>query len=46
MNGLWRCAKYAFSPNKLKYCGPDKNQELKGYLQTKTSDQGLRCSRT
>ncbi len=43
MNGLWRCAKYAFSPNKLKYCGPDKNQELKGYLQTKTSDQGLQA---
>ncbi|MCG2692106.1 DUF6390 family protein [Microgenomates group bacterium] len=41
MNGLWRCAKYAFSPNKLKYCGPDKNQELAGYLKTKTSDLGL-----
>ena len=42
MNGLWRCAKYAFSPNKLKYCGPDKNQELAGYLKTKTSDLGLK----
>lgn len=42
MNGLWRCAKYAFSPNKLKYCGPDKNQELAGYLKTKISDQGLK----
>ncbi|MDZ7587628.1 MAG: DUF6390 family protein [Patescibacteria group bacterium] len=41
MNGLWRCAKYAFSPNYLKYCGPDKNEELKGYLQSKSSDQGL-----
>lgn len=41
MNGLWRCAKYAFSPNYLKFCGPDKNQELQGYLQSKSSDQGL-----
>jgi len=41
MNGLWRCARYAFSPNKLKYCGPDKNKELAGYLKTKTSDAGL-----
>ncbi|MBU1499247.1 hypothetical protein KKE48_00050 [Patescibacteria group bacterium] len=41
MNGLWHCAKYAFSPNYLKYCGPDKNQELAGYLKTKTSDLGL-----
>lgn len=41
MNGLWRCAKYAFSPNYLKYCGPDKNQELTGYLKTRTSDPGL-----
>ncbi len=42
MNGLWRCAKYAFSPNKLKYCGPDKNAELAGYLKTKTKDSGLK----
>lgn len=42
MNGLWRCANYAFAPNFYKYCGPDKNQELKGYLQTKTSDAGLK----
>ncbi len=41
MNGIWRCASYAFSPNYLKYCGPDKNQELAGYLQTKTTDLGL-----
>ncbi len=43
MTGLWRCARYAFAPNFLKYCGPDKNQELKGYLQTKTSDAGLKA---
>lgn len=43
MNGLWRCANYAFAPNFYKYCGPDKNRELKGYLQTKTSDAGLKA---
>ncbi len=41
MNGLWLCAKYAFAPNYLKYCGPDKNKELAGYLKTKTTDLGL-----
>ena len=42
MNGLLRCAKYAFAPNKLKYCGPDKNQEISAYLTNKASDQGLK----
>ncbi len=42
MTGLLICARYSFSPNKLKYCGPDKNQELQGYLKTKTSDEGLK----
>src|SRR3989344_145605 len=41
MTGLWRCAKYAFAPNFLKYCGPDKNKELAGYLTAKTTDLGL-----
>lgn len=42
MDGLWRCARYAFAPNFLKYCGPDKNRELKDYLQFKASDDGLK----
>lgn len=42
MNGLWRCARYAFAPNYLKYCGPDKNQELKGYISHKQADLGLK----
>lgn len=42
MTGLLRCARYSFSPNKLKYCGPDKNKELQGYLKTKSSDLGLK----
>jgi hydrogenase maturation factor len=43
MNGIWRSANYAFAPNFLQFCGPDKNRELKGYLQTKTSDAGLKA---
>lgn len=27
-NNIMQCARYAYRPNKLKYCGPDKNQEL------------------
>ncbi|MEK7513844.1 MAG: DUF6390 family protein, partial [Patescibacteria group bacterium] len=42
MNGLLRCARYALAPNKLKYCGPDKNQELAAYVQNKASDGGLK----
>jgi len=42
MKGLLKCARYAFSPNKLKYCGPvDKNFELFSYLTEKVEDQGL-----
>ena len=41
MKGLWRCARYAFSPNKLKYCGPDKNAELLGYIVEGVRDAGL-----
>ena len=40
-NGLLRCAKYAFSPNQLGYCGPDKNRDLFEYCQTQTTDAGL-----
>ncbi|MFH0943243.1 MAG: DUF6390 family protein [Candidatus Beckwithbacteria bacterium] len=41
MQGLLRCSRYGLAPNKLKYCGPDKNKELEGYLKTKTTDWGL-----
>jgi len=42
MQGLLKCARYAFSPNKLKYCGPvDKNFELFSYLTEKVEDKGL-----
>jgi len=42
MQGLLQCARYAFSPNKLKYCGPtEKNFELFSYLTEEKVDQGL-----
>ena len=43
MNGLWRCARYAFAPNYLKYCGPDNNRELAGYLTNFATDAGLQA---
>lgn len=42
MNGLLKCARYAFAPNKLKYCGPaDKNFQLFSYIAEDVKDQGL-----
>lgn len=41
MDGLLRCTYYAFGPNRLHYCGPDKNQEILGYIQNKFSNPGL-----
>lgn len=41
VSGILRCAKYAFSPNKLGYCGPNKNRDLFEYCQTQTADRGL-----
>lgn len=38
--GLLTCARYAFPPNSLKYCGPDKVLDLYGYFLEKP-DQGL-----
>jgi len=41
MRGILQCARYAFSPNKLKYCGPDKNFQLFSYITENVNDQGL-----
>lgn len=41
MDGIWRCTKYAFGPNRLHYCGPDANHEMKAYLKEGRSDPGL-----
>jgi hypothetical protein len=34
-------AQFSFKPNKLQYCGPDKNKELFEYLQNSITDRGL-----
>ncbi len=36
-----RCLRYSFMPNRLKFCGPDKNSELFGYFQSQQADMGL-----
>lgn len=40
--GIIRCARYAFSPNRLHFCGPDKSGELLAYIEENTADYGLR----
>lgn len=40
-DGVARCARYAFGPNKLHLCGPDANQEVLAYLQAGVVDPGL-----
>lgn len=42
MEGLITCARYAYSPNKLGYCGPDQNENILGYITTGTEDLGLK----
>ena len=42
MDGVIRCSRYAFGPNRLHYCGPDANQEIYGYIKEGTSDAGLK----
>jgi len=41
MVGSLMCARYAFMPNRLKYCGPDRNRTLLEYIATGFFDQGL-----
>ena len=42
MQGLIKCARYAFSPNKLKYCGPvDKNSQIFSHIVEGVEDRGL-----
>jgi hypothetical protein len=40
-DGLLRCSRYAFGPNRLHYCGPDANQELFSYIDHEVADPGL-----
>lgn len=41
MDGILRCSRYSFGPNRLHYCGPDANRELLAYLAEGASDPGL-----
>jgi hypothetical protein len=41
MDGILRCSRYAFGPNRLHYCGPDANAELLAYIREGSSDPGL-----
>jgi hypothetical protein len=41
MDGLLRCTRYAFGPNRLHYCGPDANREIAAYLKAGITDPGL-----
>jgi hypothetical protein len=41
MDGLLRCTRYAFGPNRLHYCGPDANREILSYLEAGETDPGL-----
>lgn len=42
LSGILSCTTYAFMPNRLAYCGPDKNRDLFEYGATQTVDQGLK----
>lgn len=41
MDGILKCNRYAFGPNRLHYCGPDKTQEIFGYIKEGAGDKGL-----
>lgn len=41
MDGILRCSRYAFGPNRLHYCGPDANKTVRGYIGAGESDLGL-----
>lgn len=40
-DGVLRCARYSFGPNRLHYCGPDASHEILAYLHEGAGDPGL-----
>lgn len=40
IRGLELCARYAYPPNSLSLCGPDRKKELHWYSKTRTVDKG------
>lgn len=41
MDGVLRCSRYAFGPNRLHLCGPEANREIWDYLNDGFTDFGL-----
>lgn len=41
VDGVSKCARYAFGPNKLRMCGPDMQRELGSYIDANATDAGL-----
>lgn len=41
MEGILRCSRYSFGPNRLHYCGPDANKELKDLIENKETNANL-----
>ncbi len=41
VDGVSKCARYAFGPNKLHLCGPDANRDVMAYMREGVSDPGL-----
>src|SRR3989338_6111793 len=41
LEGIRRCSRYAFGPNRLHYCGPDANAELRANIEAGATDFGL-----
>jgi hypothetical protein len=41
MDGVLRCSRYAFGPNRLHFCGPDANREIWDYVNDGFTDFGL-----
>jgi hypothetical protein len=39
--GMMRCSKYAFGPNRLHYCGPDASAEVAAHIKEGVADPGL-----
>mgnify|MGYP001616218447 CR=1 FL=1 len=41
VDGIAKCTRYAFGPNRLHLCGPDANREIFAYMAAGHSDKGL-----
>lgn len=41
--GMMRCSRYAFGPNRLHYCGPDASAEVAAHIEGGVADPGLQA---